>query len=224
MKKQRLRPLLAAAAMASLFPLTALTGSAATIYNATDEFSVTNGNPNEVWSYGWMASDFTNFTAFTEDNGTDGWYGGPTGDAWIWINNRGEEQYGVPEGWLSLSVDQNQEVTVLRWTAPEEVSGFVRFSGEFLAGDSASEDLFIFSGNAKTEESSLWSGENAGSFDLTVNVTPGKIVNFAIQGAYFYSNTPIRLTVEPIPEPGVASLFLFSDAGLLAALSFRRRA
>ncbi|HWL51995.1 MAG TPA: hypothetical protein VNQ90_06145 [Chthoniobacteraceae bacterium] len=222
MKKQRIKRFLATAALAAcaLFPLT---GSAATIYNATDEFSVANGNPNGVWSYGWMTSGVTTFTAFSDHNATDGWYGGPEGDAWVWINTRGEEQYGVPEGWLSLSMDEGGAVPVLRWTAPQEVSGLVRVSGEFLAGDSASEDLMIFLGDAKTPESTLWSGVNAGAFNLTVNVTPGETVNFAIQGSYYFSNTPVSLTIETIPEPDVVSLFILSDVGLMA-LHFRRRA
>lgn len=50
-------------------------------YDATADFSITNGNPNGVWSYGWMATDFTGFTLYTKTSLGDGvnpnWLGWP---------------------------------------------------------------------------------------------------------------------------------------------------
>ncbi len=35
--------------------------SQATVYNPTTDFSITNGNPNGVWTYGSMPADLSTF-------------------------------------------------------------------------------------------------------------------------------------------------------------------
>ena len=35
------------------------------VFDATADFSITNGNPNEAWSYGWMPTDFSVFNLCT---------------------------------------------------------------------------------------------------------------------------------------------------------------
>lgn len=206
--------------IAAFFITSASFASAATIWDSTDDFSVTDGNPNGAWTYGWMDSDFTTFTAYTQNNGTDGWFI-PDIDSWIWLNNRGSTQYGVPEGWLSLSPGSGGEATVLRWIAPEGTSGLVQVSGEFLAGDSASMNLAIFQGSTKTPESTLWSGTDSGSFDFNVNVASGDILNFTIWGPFFYGNTPISAAIQTVPEPSTTVLLI--GAGAFAFAFDRRR-
>ena len=46
----------------------------ATTYNPTTDFSVANGNPNGVWSYGWMDTGFTTFTQYV-NHFSMGWTG-----------------------------------------------------------------------------------------------------------------------------------------------------
>jgi len=217
MKIQHLRQRLAAIVIPGLFSLTA---SAAPLYDATTEFSAQN-NPNGVWSYGLLESDFTQFTLFETAN--------PNGDGWldsgrnmaIWRNDRGHVENNVPTGWLSMSPGENGEVPVLRWTAPEGVSGRISVDGEFLAGDSGDETALIFAGGVYDPENILWESGDAGAFHLTLDMAPGDILNFAIHGEYFYGNTPLSVTVESVPEPVAADLFLLAGTGLVA-LHYRR--
>ncbi len=119
MKNQLVKPLLTAAALlgCGLSPV-----AAAVVYDATDEFSVSNGNPNDVWAYGWMDSAFTTFTTYAQTRETSSdpaWYNS-TIDSWIWLNDTGSTAYGVPDGWLSLSPGNGSEAPVLRWIVPED--------------------------------------------------------------------------------------------------------
>ena len=218
--KNRIKSLLAVVALSG-FGFTSLV-SAATTWNATDEFSIANGNPNDVWTYGYMDSGWTAFTAYTQNNGTDGWYVSGI-DSWIWLNNRGSEQYGVPEGWLALSPGTGGEDPVLRWTAPEDVSGLVQVSGQFLAGDSASMNVAIFQGSVRTPENTLWSGTDFGSFDFDVNVSPGDTLNFTIDGPFSYGNTPISATIQAVPEPTTTALLIGEGTLALAFARLRFR-
>lgn len=205
----------------------AFASKAATNYwNATAEFS-TNSNPNDVWSYGYFTNGLStdSFGTFTQRRGTGGdgpaWYNSAV-DTWIWLNDSGTTRYGVPTGWLSLSPNTaGDHNVVLRWTAPTGVVGLVRVSGQFLAGDSGVQSLEIFSGASRGATNVLWSGSDSGSFDFTVNVNEGDVLNFANFGNFLFGNTPIQLEVTQVPEPSASALLL--GAGALAAAFARRK-
>ena len=89
-----------------------------TMYSALNDFSTENGNPNGVWSYGWMPVDFSTFNLYTSRI-SNRWSGELAGDhtPCLWINNSGSTSYSVPNGWLSLHPGPGKEPSVLRWTA-----------------------------------------------------------------------------------------------------------
>ncbi len=91
----------------------------------------------------------------------------------------------------------------------------MQVSGEFLSDDLASENLAIFLGSTKTTREHALSGTDSGSFNFSVNVAPGDILNFTIYGTYSFGNTPISATIEAVPEPRTAALLIISGVSLL---------
>ena len=71
-------------------------------WNARNEFTTLNGNPNGVWSYGWMPVGFATFTHYVNSSGE------PSGPSWygwngdhtpgIWRNLTGHWVNGVAHG------------------------------------------------------------------------------------------------------------------------------
>jgi hypothetical protein len=160
-----------------------------TVYFAFDDYSVTKGNPNCSWSYGWMPTDFSKFNPYVTHNSIQ-WYGPQGGDLTpcIWINTGGTT-YGVPTGWLSLHPGPGTEPSILRWTAP--VAGKVHVTGQFLAGDGGIMTVAVFHNVQK-----LWTASDAGKFDLNIVVAAGDNIDFAVYGGYGYGNTPISATIS----------------------------
>ena len=82
-------------------------------YSAVDGFITGRGNPNGVWSYGWMPIDFSVFNIYTShDISVFKKYAPPNLVSWyaelgsdrtpcIWVNT-GDPAYGAPTSWLSL--------------------------------------------------------------------------------------------------------------------------
>ena len=157
-------------------------------WNPTVDFSTSNGNPNRVWTYGWMNNAFTTFTPYVT-HGSNNWYGwGGDQSPAVWLNTGASTSYGVPPGSLAIHPGNGNEPSVLRWTAP--VTAVVRVSGQFLAGDFGTMQVAVRHNN-----SVLWTATDAGAFDLTVNVSIGDTLNFAVFGAYFGGSTPLQLSI-----------------------------
>lgn len=185
----------------------------AATYNATTEFSTTNGNPNGVWSYGWMPTDFTSFNSYV-NHGTNIWYGW-SGDytPGIWLNTSGQTSYGVPAGWLSLHPGNGTQPSSLRFTAPSD--GQYEIDGTFLPGDSG----VCLVGVRKGSEW-LWQSSNEGSFDLSESLTKNETIDFMVYGAYGYGNTPLELTISTNAVPVPAAVILLGS-GLLGLAGTR---
>lgn len=164
-------------------------------HDATADFGVTNGNPNGVWSYGWMPTDFSTFTAYQHtyaDSGSRQWYtAGMSGDRSpsIWMNTTSSTGYGVAPGQLSLHPGPAQQPSVLRWTAPFE--GSYDIVGQFFGGDGGTMQVGVRQGS-----SWLWQGTDAGVFELHRTVTAGTSIDFVVYGGYAYGNTPLALTIS----------------------------
>ncbi len=158
--------------------------------SAFDEFSLEKGNPNGVWSYGWMPTDFSTFNLYTQHS-TYQWYGPQGGDRTpgIWINTTGGTSYGVPDKWLSLHPGPGQEPSVLRWTAPKD--GQVTVTGEFLAGDSGVMTVAVRHNNQES-----WKATDAGTFNLSMAVVAGETIDFVVYGGYGFGNTPVKVNIS----------------------------
>ncbi len=162
------------------------------VWNPTAEFSLTNGNPNGAWSYGWMDTGFTTFTRSNNPNPNT--YGGPhwwmPNQGAIWVNTTGGPVNNAPNGALSLHPGAATEPTVLRWTAPADIAGTVAVAGRFLPGDGGQMQVAV-----RFDDVVVWSAVDAGSFSLTLNVVPGDTLDFAVFGGYFYGTTPLEVTI-----------------------------
>ena len=158
------------------------------VFDATADFSITNGNPNGAWSYGWMPTDFSTFNlhtnATTNVNGDSPGWGDVTG---FW-KNLGSAAYGVPTGWLSLHPGPGEEPSVVRWTSP--LLGSARIQGRFLAGDSGSMLVAV-----RMNGQAVWQATDSGAFDLLRSVVAGDTVDFAVYGGYWAGNTPLEATI-----------------------------
>jgi hypothetical protein len=193
--------------------------TAQVVWNPTTDFSTTNGNPNGVWTYGWMDTAFTTFTVTVSHN-TNTWLGnlGGDGSPVIWLNTSTSSPYGVPPGDISLHPGPGTEPSILRWTAPPSFSGTAHVAGQFLSGDTGVMQVEVrFNGNP------VWSATNFGAFVFDRVFVAGDQLDFAVFGGYDYGNTPLvmSITSSAIPEPSTCAAF-FGVAVLGVAVVLRR--
>lgn len=194
------------------------------VWNAASDFSAAN-NPNGVWTYGYMRSDFTGFTAYStmgysnKDVGENPEWHSPdvngVNPPYVFKNVNGSSAMGTGLGQIGMHPGNNDgrdgEVSVVRWTAPSEVNGEVRISGAFLIGGGGSMDIAVRKG-----DDVLWQGLGSGAFDLQdVDVLPGETIDFAVfakTNLFYGGNTTLdagtQITYAPavIPAPGAVLL------------------
>jgi len=205
-----------------VFMLGAAGTAPATVYDATTEFSIYNGNANGVWSYGWMPTDFSEFHLYesAQMNGlSPQWYreGSIDYTPMIWRIDDSVARNGVQVGQLALHPSEDWEASVLRWTAPDD--GWCSIEGQFFAGDGGMMEVGIRQGNDW-----LWQATDDGSFSLEKTIAAGTPVDFLVYGGYYSGNTPIELDIDfsrqnAVPEP--ATMMLFGVG--LAGFAVRRR-
>jgi hypothetical protein len=163
-------------------------------YNATAEFSLTNGNPNGVWSYGWMPLGFGQFHLLP-NHGI--WQGGVERPAWLGsgnskpliYKNMGDTFGWTPPGWLALITGSGTEPVVLRWTAPR--SGPITVQGDFLPSVVIS--LLV---GVRFNGSNWWNGVDSGGFLLQTNVGAGDTVDFTVYGGFITGTAPLSAVVS----------------------------
>jgi hypothetical protein len=192
-------------------------------WDVAKDFSITNGNPNGAWSYGYSVG-FSQFTADTTEgmvaNGgvCPDW--GPSnqyGD--IWKNTTSTTSFGVAPGQVSLSAGYAANaVDVVRWTAPRDMT--VEVTGQFYSGDWGVMQTAIFVNGIG--QSPYWSASDHGSFDFKLSVTSGETIDFAIYNGYTAGNTPLGATITAVPEPGTLVMLVAGIVGL-AAYAWRKR-
>ncbi len=185
------------AATLSVLSLATLNAGAQSVtWNPTTEFSIDHGNPNGVWSYGWMPVGLGLLTRF-ENHAYDGTGGSPHWIGWagdgtpgIWRNLSTGIAYGVQPGQLSLHPGPGQEPCVVRWTAPPGVSGPIRIVGKFWHGDigSTRTGVLINGGIA-------WTMDDGGAFDLSTSIQADQTVDFFVDQGYGFGNTPLEVVI-----------------------------
>jgi hypothetical protein len=153
------------------------------IYNPNADFSITNGNPNGLWSYGWMPTDFSTFNL----DDLLGWQSS-INTSNIWKNTGTGTAYGVAPGQISLHPGNGTEPAVLRWTAPFDDQ--YRIIGQFLPGDGGAMRVGIRQNNTW-----LWQGTDAGAFDLNATVVADDTIDFTVYGGYGSGNTPLDVNI-----------------------------
>lgn len=162
-------------------------------YNPTTDFSITNGNPNGVWSYGWMSVGFGPLNLLTNPVPRAG--GNPVWAGWnydyspcIW-NNLDGSAVGVPTGWLALHPGPGQQPIVLRWTAP--APGPVTVEGQFLPGDSGAMQVAV-----RLDGGPWWNALDSGTFSLQTNVVAGTTIDFTVYGGYGHGTTALTVLIS----------------------------
>lgn len=196
--------------------------SMAIVYDYATDFSITNGNPNGVWSYGAKRKDQDGkptgeFKVFdsTESSWYLHWYmaanenntfGGQT-----WKNVSGGTQYGIPDGKVSLNGDAYSTSTA-RWTAPSDGTIDLTIS----LGSSNSARMLTIKGIV-VNDGAWW-----GYSDTGIPVVAGDVIDLTMYAAPHSGNTRTDITIDftPVPEP--ASLAVLA-IGSLALLKRRKK-
>lgn len=191
------------------------------------DFSITNGNPNGNWTYGYRnaLADPTNAytTTIADPSGIHIWYmPGLSGDATpsAFKNTSGNTINGVSAGSFGLHSGPGGQFSVAQYTVQD--GGSLRVAGEWGTGDIGATDLFI-----QVNGVTLWSrlSPNAAeAFDLNVATNSGDLIQFVLggAGAYQFDSTPLSATIESVPEPATLSLVGISLG--IAALRRKRKA
>jgi hypothetical protein len=220
--KKTLVILLAASMMAAFATSASAEVAVGQTWNDVSDFSITNGNPNGAWSYGYYAtsSDFQLYNYCYSFYKGDRWDSTGTGsEPLVWKNTSTSSGWGVAPGELSLHPGSSGQASIVRWTAG--FTGAVTVIGQFLAGDSGTMQVAIVdNGNW---DSKLWSATDCGTFNLTLSVTEGETIDFAAYGGYISGNTPLDVTITAVPEPSTIALFGIGVAGMIGFARYRRR-
>lgn len=176
------------------------TSSQATVWDITADFSITNGNPNGAWSYGWAPVDFSSFNLYTNFGNVlwsnrPAWYGWVADKTPYVFKNTGDTGAGVPTGWISIHPGDGKQPSMARWTTPAGISGQAKVKGQFLPGNGGWMQVAIRKNNAE-----VWHAENEGVFDLVTNVNPGDTIDFTVYGGYESGDTPVAATIDLTPD------------------------
>ncbi len=198
--------------------------SAFALWNYAEDFSVGNGNPNSVWTYGVKGSDSPtgNFLAFPDHGSNSTWL--------YWIDNAHQllgapaatknigstSINGIAPGEGNMHPGPNGEVVTVRWTAP--TSGVFRIFGVFGVGDGGAIDAFVGTPTSLILEHRA-TFDSVG-FDFTRSLNAGDSIDFGVgsAGSFYYDSTPLHASIEAVPEP-----LTLLGLGVGFALMARRR-
>ena len=183
-------------------------------YDAVKDFSIIS-NPNGVWSYGWQSSlgsplNLYAVTDTTSVSGMSAWLESGTYYAnppFVAHNDTSNvicaSTFCVPPSYLHLHPGPNNEVTVVRWTAPSSgrfcvqgaVAGLDRFPGGTGFYEVLNSNRILFSATIDSYRSPLL-------FHHVLTVSAGDTVDFAVDfgqdGNYFNDSTGIQFKVTNV--------------------------
>ncbi|QYK54172.1 MAG: PEP-CTERM sorting domain-containing protein [Fimbriimonadaceae bacterium] len=189
------------------------------------DFSITNGNPNGSWSYGYRnaLADPTNLytTTIADAGGFLVWHTpGLSGDGTpsVFKNTGSSSTNNIAPGSFGMHSGPGGQYSVAQYAVQN--GGTLRISGEWGVGDIGLTDIFI-----QLNGVTLWSRLSspvAEAFDFNIATNSGDLVQFVLgpAGAYQFDSTPLTATIETVPEPATMSLV---GIGLVTAGLRRRR-
>jgi hypothetical protein len=219
----------------SLLLLLLLTLSAsAQVFDASGDFSITNGNPNGTWTYGWsttLTSTLNNYnTGVLDGNSNQVWYdsthvslGAPSA-----FNNPNAVQQGVlPAHTAGFHPGSADEISHFVWTSP--LTGVISLSATFLPVDSGGTTVYILDNGVTIFSAAVFQGTGGSPmFSSLLPVLNGDKIDFAVDFSsgpgdtnFFNDSTGLNATISVVPEPGTVSLLIVALG--IAAVTFRRR-
>ena len=169
-------------------------------WNLAADFSVTNGNPNGAWSYGYVdtwswSGAFLRYQTgnYTGVSGSPIWHTAQTNSpdcGSVFLNRSSDVQEGAAPGQLSIQPGSNSIPAGVRWTAPSNAYGVVTVSGQFFSGGVASPRIVV-----RYKDASVWSGTDAGVFALTNSIAASNTIDFIVSGDYAGGATPLDAVI-----------------------------
>jgi hypothetical protein len=216
------------------------------IYDAAADFSITNGNPNGVWSYGYLAPDTTTplnlyTTTHTNYQGGPGWIGwnnplvGNGTNPSAWKNTTGvTETVGTVQlqpGQLVEHPGPSDEEAVVRWTAPASGTYLINvtFTGADVVGTTT--DVHVLNEGVSAFDGNVNGFGNSASFSetltLPVNFHIDFEVGFGSDNNFFFDSTGVSAQISTpqisgVPEPASLTLLGIGAVGLVGS-TWRRR-
>ncbi len=195
-------------AVLAAVPISSIIANAA-IYDAAADFSLTNGNPNGVWTYGYRPS--TPGSALTvfpnsavQPNGLSAWFDAaynPLGTPSFAANLTASPVYGAgmtwPPGRLSFHPSPIHDA-VLRWTSPSR--GEWDISALFIGMDGGTTNVTVIRGEGDVLYTATRSGNggNAGPFVAKMVLDVGETIEFVVNnaGSFYYDTTGLEVIIS----------------------------
>jgi len=186
---------------------------AAPDYDAVRDFSITS-NPNGVWSYGWLASlgsplNLYTVTDTTSVSGMSAWleFGTIATPPLVAHNDTSKVicflTLCVPPSYLLSHPGPNNEVTVVRWTAPS--SGSFRLQGAVAGLDqypTTTGFYVVLNSNNYLFSATIDSYKTPLPFHKVLTVSAGDTLDFAVDfgqdGSYLGDSTGIQFKVTQV--------------------------
>lgn len=201
--------------------------ASAAVFDLASDFSVENGNPNGVWTYGQLDTLSSPFTPWVISGISEApyapssfWHSSDPGDTnpSAWQNLTSQTHFGIQPGEVALHPGSSGQGAAVRWTAPAGDAGVAySVNVSFGAGNIGLMSLAVlFNGTT------VWTGSDSGSFSETRVLSSGDHYDFVVHSGYFFGSTPVSANLTTVPEPSAYAAIAAAGLGALAVWRRRR--